>query len=339
MLFSVIVPIYNIEKYLNRCIESVLSQTFEDYELILVDDGSPDTCPDICDDYATKDERIRVIHKENGGLVSARQAGIKIARGDYVYNLDGDDAITPDAFETCAKIIKETDADIVSFSYTVFRNGQCGNVVCDIPDEGLYDRTAMEKHIFPTLLCDRTMKHNFYFMSGKAIRRSLALPNQLRVSPKISHGEDVSCIVPCFLQAQKVYMSRKSIYLYTVRDDSLSTSVKTSQIPQIADTIECVRSCDGNKPSDFEEQIARYSCYMCFAIVAGAAERGQFENLDEIESFIINSIHKKEIEKASFDSMSPKSRIAVGLLKKGKIKSAFRFLYMCGKIKRIIRKG
>ena len=114
MLFSVIVPIYKIEKYLRRCIESVLSQTFGDYELILVDDGSPDNGPIICDEYAKKDGRIKVIHKENGGLVSARQAGIKEAVGDYVVNLDGDDAIYDDALESAYQIIHDMHPDIVS---------------------------------------------------------------------------------------------------------------------------------------------------------------------------------------------------------------------------------
>ena len=99
MLFSVIVPIYNIEKYIRRCIESVLSQSFADFELILVDDGSPDNSGAICDEYAEKDERIQVIHKENGGLVSARQAGIRVASGDYIFHLDGDDAVLPDALD------------------------------------------------------------------------------------------------------------------------------------------------------------------------------------------------------------------------------------------------
>ena len=100
MLFSVIVPIYNVQKYLKRCIESVLSQTFSDYELILVDDGSLDECPTICDEYAKTNEKIKVIHKQNGGLVSARQAGIRVATGDYVFHLDGDDAVLPDALES-----------------------------------------------------------------------------------------------------------------------------------------------------------------------------------------------------------------------------------------------
>lgn len=92
---SILVPIYNVEKFLPRCIESVLSQDFRDYELILVDDGSPDQCPQICDEYAKKDSRIKVVHKKNGGLVSARLAGFKEARGEYVMFLDSDDYLYP----------------------------------------------------------------------------------------------------------------------------------------------------------------------------------------------------------------------------------------------------
>ena len=93
MFFSVIVPVYKVKDYLANCIESVLKQTFSDFELILVDDGSPDTCPEICDSYKEKDERIKVIHKPNGGLASARRAGIKLAEGEYVFNLDSDDLL------------------------------------------------------------------------------------------------------------------------------------------------------------------------------------------------------------------------------------------------------
>ena len=92
--FSVIVPIYKVEKYLNKCIDSILKQTFQDFELILVDDGSPDKCPKICDEYAKKDKRVRVIHKENAGLVAARNTGIKEAKGDYICYVDGDDWIS-----------------------------------------------------------------------------------------------------------------------------------------------------------------------------------------------------------------------------------------------------
>ena len=89
--FSIIVPVYKVEKYLNQCVSSILEQDFKDFELILVDDGSPDGCPAICDELAITDERIKVIHKINGGLSDARNAGLAIASGDYVIFLDSDD--------------------------------------------------------------------------------------------------------------------------------------------------------------------------------------------------------------------------------------------------------
>ncbi len=98
-MFSVIVPIYKVEAFLEKCIESILQQTYENFELILVDDGSPDNCPLICDRYSKKDVRIRTIHKLNGGLVSARNTGLLSAVGDYICYVDGDDWLVPDALQ------------------------------------------------------------------------------------------------------------------------------------------------------------------------------------------------------------------------------------------------
>lgn len=97
---SVIVPVYNVEPYLRQCVDSILGQTFRDFELILVDDGSPDGCPAICDEYAKMDSRVKVIHKENGGLSSARNAGLDVAKGKYIAFVDSDDWIHPEMSET-----------------------------------------------------------------------------------------------------------------------------------------------------------------------------------------------------------------------------------------------
>ena len=163
MFFSVIVPIYNIEKYIKRCIESVLEQNFTDYELILVDDGSPDNCGAICDEYARVDDRIKVIHKVNGGLVSARQAGIQVAKGDYVFNLDGDDAMHEDALQNAYDILSKTKADIATFSIKYCYDDKDSEVFDDLMEEGLYDKAKMETHIYPKLLSDENMHHIFYF--------------------------------------------------------------------------------------------------------------------------------------------------------------------------------
>ena len=96
---SIIVPVYKVEKYLKKCVDSILAQTFSDFELILVDDGSPDNSGRICDDYAKKDARVRVVHKQNGGLSSARNAGIEVAKGKYLGFVDSDDYIAEDMYE------------------------------------------------------------------------------------------------------------------------------------------------------------------------------------------------------------------------------------------------
>ena len=124
-LISVIVPIYNVEKYLERCVESIINQTYKNLEIILVDDGSPDNCPQMCDDYAKKDSRIKVVHKKNGGLSDARNAGMKVATGEYVSFIDSDDYISLDFYETLLETIVDNDSDIVECSVVKFyENGK-----------------------------------------------------------------------------------------------------------------------------------------------------------------------------------------------------------------------
>ncbi len=111
---SVIVPCYKVEGYLPKCVESIMGQTYKDLEIILVDDGSPDSCPQICDEFARKDSRIKVIHKENGGLSSARNAGLDIATGDYIAFVDSDDWLELDMYEVLVSAISETNSDIAT---------------------------------------------------------------------------------------------------------------------------------------------------------------------------------------------------------------------------------
>lgn len=111
-LISVIVPIYKVEDYLDRCIKSIVEQTYSNLEIILVDDGSPDQCPKLCDEWATKDQRIKVIHKKNGGLSDARNAGMKVMTGDYISYIDSDDWIAKDMYERMLEYIKKEQADI-----------------------------------------------------------------------------------------------------------------------------------------------------------------------------------------------------------------------------------
>ena len=125
-LVSIVVPIYNVEKYLNRCIENLINQTYRNVEIVLVNDGSTDSCPQICDEYAKKDSRIKVIHKENQGPGVARNTGIENATGDYICFFDSDDYIESDTIEKCVLEITSNDADMVIFGHDcITPNGNC----------------------------------------------------------------------------------------------------------------------------------------------------------------------------------------------------------------------
>ena len=133
-------------------------------------------------------------------------------------------------------------------------------------------------------------------------------------------------------------MSKKAVYLYTIRTDSLSTDFKTQQIKQIEDVIVELRSQEMKKPKDFDLQISRYSCFMCFAILAAAAEGNHFKHIGKLKQLILNSLHKEEIKRACFENITFKSRVAIFLIKKHCIRLAFYFLYLCKELKRM-RKG
>lgn len=152
MKLSIIVPIYNVEAYLCRCIDSILNQTFTEFELILVDDGSPDNCGEICDQYASQDKRIKVIHKKNGGLSDARNAGLDIAQGSYIGFVDGDDTVDPKMYERLLNALESNRADI---AVTGFRNlDHEGNLVAMYPNleqEKVYSKKDYIHNFFPTV--------------------------------------------------------------------------------------------------------------------------------------------------------------------------------------------
>ena len=123
---SIIVPVYKVEKYLRKCIDSIINQTLKDIEIILVDDGSPDNCGKICDEYAAKDTRIKVIHKENGGLSSARNAGMEVAEGEYIGFVDSDDWIESDMYMGTSKnTSRASRASNLSLIYSLFLVNFC----------------------------------------------------------------------------------------------------------------------------------------------------------------------------------------------------------------------
>lgn len=222
VLVSIIVPIYNVAPYLDKCIDSAIAQSYSDIEIILVDDGSTDLSGEIIDSYARRDDRIKIIHKENGGLVSARKAGISASKGKYIFYLDGDDSIELNYIKELATIAEKENADVVISMSTYARKGLLKAVI----PTGVYKAEEQRKFLYENMISSK----GFYsfgvmpFLCGKLFRRDIILPLQLQVDERIKVGEDVACIYPVILTSQCVVIARLDGYIYRERAGSLSSN-------------------------------------------------------------------------------------------------------------------
>ena len=230
MQFSVIVPVYKVEEYLERCVDSILAQTYPDFEVILVDDGSPDRCPQICDAYKEKDKRVRVIHKPNGGLVSARNAGIFAAKGDYITYVDSDDWVKPNLLEFIHDRIAESKppVDMVMFASENVYEDHVDTIENKLP-EGWYDRARLEKEVFPYLLSDRRNGFKIGTMIqghtwNKPSRRELQQEHYVR-DEQIRMFTDVPMTYEILLSCNNVYICNERLYLYNMMNTGSIISV------------------------------------------------------------------------------------------------------------------
>lgn len=211
MKFSIVVPVYNVEKCLHRCVESITNQTYSDIEIILVDDGSTDSCPKICDELAKNDNRIIVIHKKNGGLSDARNSGMKIARGDYIILVDSDDYIETD---TCMELLRFTKSkpDVILVD-AIINNGS--EMLVHPMFNGLLTGQDYLKFAYKKGMAPMAAVLNVY-------SNSFLKTNRLRFKKGIFH-EDEEFTPRVFLCANSVVYSRIKSYHYIIRNDSITT--------------------------------------------------------------------------------------------------------------------
>ena len=215
-LLSVIVPVYNVEKYLKRCLESILVQSWNDYEIILVDDGSTDSSAQICDLYAEKYEMIRVIHKENKGLSDTRNRGIEKASGEYVYFPDSDDWLEPNTFSELSDVIEELTYDIISFNR---------EFVTSEEDKLISAKSRIQKLSGKQALLEMLKQSDVTgFANDKIYRKKLFLDNDIEF-PVGKYYEDLGTNYKLFLKATKVYVTNQKYYHYLITNpDSITQS-------------------------------------------------------------------------------------------------------------------
>lgn len=226
--FSIIVPIYKVNsEYLGVCINSILNQTYEDFELILVDDGSPDDCGEICDSYAERDSRIRVIHQQNQGVSVARNNGIKSAEGEWILFVDADDWIEGDALE-----ILQTNAQKALFDILIYRlvnndKGRITELEYGLNTDFIYDTSRFEdkeffyRRVIGIPHAKRGVATPIYYSVDKIFRRSFLIENDLMYPVGITKSEDKVFIAQCFEKAPYIYHIDAQLYHYRMNDESV----------------------------------------------------------------------------------------------------------------------
>ena len=262
-MISIIVPVYNVEKYLEKCLNSIVEQTAKSLEIILVDDGSPDNCPKICDAYAEKDSRIKVVHKENGGLISARQAGVRAANGDYIGFVDADDWLEADMYSEVENRIEKYNPDIVICEF--FHDfGDRVEINKQIAERVFYNKAEMVSEIYPKMLYQGTF-YNFGINPScwsKVIKKSLLEKHLYKVDTRIRMGEDAAFTYPCLLDAECMCYIDKPLYHYRIVKSSMSRGYDKSLKDIIL--LPYYRLKEANQSADFDisSQLDYYLIYM-----------------------------------------------------------------------------
>lgn len=259
MKFSVVIPVYKVEKYLDECVQSVVQQTYSNLEIILVDDGSPDRCGAMCDAWAERDPRIRVIHQENGGLSAARNTGICNATGDYVLFLDSDDWWEKNTvLETLAKQLEKTPVDVLSFNY---RKSFDGKAQPTYFPEALKSSDQIE-----TL--EQIVKQDRWINGAcnKALSRNMLTQNELYFRLGIT-SEDIDWTLRVALVAETFAFANVCVFVYRQHGASISHTVAPKNVQMLCDNMmTCVRLLDA-APAEKAAALKPYVAYQYATLI------------------------------------------------------------------------
>ena len=283
-MISVIVPIYMIDRYIGICIESIIKQTYQNLEIILVDDGGNDRCSEICDLYARKDSRIKVIHKSNGGLVSARKAGVQQSNGAYISYVDGDDWIGQGFIEGLYTAAEISEADMVCAGQTrdLFTKSNCfTNSIAT----GIYEGEKLND------LWKSMISYEPFYRPGittyvwnKLFKREILLEPQSRVDSRISIGEDAAVTYPALLNSKRVAVVDNVAYHYRQREDSMLK--QNSSYADEAQKLRClydymIRWTEGTDPElGLRKQVIDYVLSIAIMRSGGRLPQDDFSMFD-----------------------------------------------------------
>ena len=255
-MISVIVPVYKTEEYLERCVNSILNQTYKEIELILVDDGSPDKCPEICDTFAQRDDRVKVIHKSNGGVSTARNAGLEIARGDYISFVDSDDYIELDMYEKMLSKAIEYDCDVTMCDCVKDYPEHSTIYTHDIRD-GFYSYEELLTEYYPHLIMMENVEYPATISNVTILWKNTLNTPDMRYEPGIRFSEDLLFGAKLLRNAKSFYyMKGEALYHYVFNESSASHTFVDNKWDDYIKLFRCISNEFSNDRSfDFDYQI------------------------------------------------------------------------------------
>jgi len=272
-LVSIIVPVYKSEKYLDQCISSIVNQTYQKLEILLIDDGSPDNCPRMCDEWAEKDRRIRVIHKQNSGSGMARNTGIEHATGEYICFFDSDDYLMPDAVEKAYKRAHDEQVDIVVFGMQeIDQNNRVIKIKVPSSSETCYYGKDVRNKFLPDLIdCEyHGAQTTGLCLSLWVCMFSMELIRKTGwrlVSEREILSEDSYSLIALYKQVTKVAILSEVLYCYRLTEGSLSNTYKSDRLTRIK---ECYSAClKLAYAQGYNEEVCRSISALCLAFTVG----------------------------------------------------------------------
>lgn len=341
---SVVVPVYNVEKYLDRCLNSIVNQTYHNLEIILVDDGSPDRCPEMCEEWAKKDNRIKMIHKENAGLGMARNTGIENATGDYILFVDSDDFIELNTVEQAYKLAIKEKADIVYYGYKdVDASGKVINENKPEIEKCIYRQEEVCEEILPELLMSdysKPKKSNLMLSACTALF-SLEMIRRVDwrfVSERKIISEDVYSLMELFINVKSVAVLSESLYCYCQNETSLTRIYRRDRYEGIKYFYdESIKLCEAYRYStQVKERLS--NVYLSYVIAAlkliMLSEMNYYNKLSAIKEILEDSHLKRTLIIVNFRIESRRRKKMCSILLNGNILACYFLLFMRCKLMR-----
>ena len=276
---SIIIPVYNVEKYLNKCLNSVIEQTYKNIEVILIDDGSTDNSGKICDEYAKNDIRIKIIHQQNGGVSTARNNGLEHATGKYITFVDSDDYIEKEMIETMAKKIMKKNADIVI----------CGVTDRDEENNIINQSLNKKENVFNNIEAIKEMLDEKLFNCvcwAKLYKKELF--RNIKFNSKIRIAEDMDVLYRVFYKSNKIIQIPERLYNWTSRGDSVTKGNDMSKWQDEIDVCEnIIKFCEENCNEIEDYAVKRYIRINLTLAVKNLKEKGSNENFEYLRINLI----------------------------------------------------